>query len=532
MVHERSPRSTRSGISILLLALALAGCQTTRSPGGGETEGTSGSGSKVATGGDMAALLVKPAEGWVEPFDQPANVKSVGQYIDEGVTMELESFSAALLEPSPTADFAIDLVPAARRSAGLVSESTDNQQLVVLESQPALKPNDSADKTHFYQRADGAISALGWVNQFFRDVRVTGEVNTQGGARGQGSVSRQGVMARWDLGNNFYWFTVDFSLGVFEIYRARYFGVFAPLEGSTGKIRDFKNTSSYLLEFELVGDTLQGRVYEPGRGGKRGRLVGDTGKIPDREPHYEGVSGFLAEPAIGAPFAPLHASFGILRSEAIGTGRPSKAANLRVADVPQAAQARLERARTLARQGDAEQAISQLNEAIKASPDYVEALNDLAWIRATNEDAKLRDPQEAVRLAEKAVGRLVELYDRRTIDPAAASRFDKNFLIRSGLTLAAAYASAGKFKAAPGAGAGSALLATTVEGVSQEQLRAAMSSSSSIGAFETADWAMSFARTEAAKTRTTEAQQLVQTGEEMLKAFKAGRPFTSKSPLP
>ncbi|HSN88302.1 MAG TPA: hypothetical protein VL025_16195, partial [Thermoanaerobaculia bacterium] len=345
MVQERPPLSSRFGISILLLALALAGCQTTRS-----TSVLTDDDEAIT---DMEGLLAEPEEGWVEPFDQPANLRSVGQYVDAGVTMELESFSAALLEPSPTAEFAIDQVSAARRSSGLVTETQDYQQLVVQESQPALRPNDDPDRTNFYQRADGAISALGWVNEFFRDVRVTGEVNTDGGAGGQGAVSRQGVMARWDLGNNFYWFTVDFSAGIFEIYRARYFGVFAPLEGSTGKIRDFKNTSAYLLEFELAGDTLQGRVYEPGRGGKRGRLVGDTGRIADREPHYEGVSGFLAEPSINAPFTPLHASFGILRSEAIGSGRPARAANLRVAEVPQAAQARFERARTLARQGDA-----------------------------------------------------------------------------------------------------------------------------------------------------------------------------------
>ena len=106
MVQERPPLSSRFGISILLLALALAGCQTTR-PTGVLTDDD-----EALT--DMEGLLAEPEEGWVEPFDQPADVKSVGQYVDAGVTMELESFSAALLEPSPTAEFAIDQVPTAR----------------------------------------------------------------------------------------------------------------------------------------------------------------------------------------------------------------------------------------------------------------------------------------------------------------------------------------------------------------------------------------------------------------------------------
>jgi len=444
--------------------------------------------------------------------------------------MELESFSALLLEPSPTADFAVDPVSAARISSGLATEETAPRQLVVRESQPALRPNKSPDRTHFYERAEGSISALGWVNEFFGDVRVSGEVNTDGGPNGQGAVSRQGVMARWDLGNNFYWFSIDFTRGVHEIYRARYFGVFEPLPGSTGKIRDFKNTSAYVLELEMVGGTAQGRIYEPGRGGQRGRLVADTGKITDPDPHLEGVSGFLAEPAIEAPFVPLHASFGSLVSEAVGGRRPERRAEaIRIPDVPDQAQARFQRARALASQGDNEQAASQLMEALKAAPDYVEALNELAWIRATAEDSKLRNPNEAVDLAEKAVGRLVEMYDRRR-QGQSNQRFSKNFLIRAGMTLAAAYASAGKFEQK-----GSSVVAeqlqtiSDVEGVSDAEMEQAMSESSGMAALAAASWATSFAQVEVRRTNSQESQQLLKAGQEMIQSFKARRPINGKT---
>jgi tetratricopeptide (TPR) repeat protein len=518
MLRNRSPLHAGLLAAALLLPLALAGCRSTGS---------------VAGGADSSDRLTKPsAEGWHEDFPREANVKSVGQYRSVSATMELESFSALLLEPSPTADFAIDQMQQARVAAGLVSDNRGPHQLAVRDTQPALKPNTNPDRSRFYERADGAISALGWVNEQFRDVRVTGEVNTQGGAEGKGSVSRQGVMARWDLGNNFYWFAVDFASGSYEIVRAKYFGVFAPLPGSIGKVRDFKSTSAYVMEFELVGDTLQGRVFEPSRKGKRGRMVADTGKVRDSEPWYEGVSGFLAEPAIEAPFAPLEASFGTLTSEAVGGSRPTAQTEPRIAGVADAAQARFQRARALARQGDAEQAVLQLNEALKAAPDYIEAQSELAWIRATSEDPKLRDPRQAVELAEKAVGGIVELYDRRRQLPAnspGGERFTKNFLIRAGITLAAAYASAGRFDSAPTPGVTEQLLnISNVAGLSRQDLQSAMADCGGMAAVEAATWAVTFAQQEALRAQSPESRQLLQTGQEMLASFKAKRAVTGK----
>jgi Flp pilus assembly protein TadD len=48
------------------------------------------------------------------------------------------------------------------------------------------------------------------------------------------------------------------------------------------------------------------------------------------------------------------------------------------------------------------EAIEQYRDALSLNPDLPEALNDLAWILATQPDVKFRDGAEAVRLAEHA----------------------------------------------------------------------------------------------------------------------------------
>jgi tetratricopeptide (TPR) repeat protein len=47
-------------------------------------------------------------------------------------------------------------------------------------------------------------------------------------------------------------------------------------------------------------------------------------------------------------------------------------------------------------------AIAEYREALRLQPNLTEALNDLAWIRATSPDQQFRDGSEAVRLAERA----------------------------------------------------------------------------------------------------------------------------------
>jgi len=78
------------------------------------------------------------------------------------------------------------------------------------------------------------------------------------------------------------------------------------------------------------------------------------------------------------------------------------------------------------RRGDFAGAAAAYEASLRLDPDDWEVLNNLAWIRAASPDAALRDPARAVGLAERA----------------AARRPDEPFVLG---TLAAAYASAGRF---------------------------------------------------------------------------------------
>jgi len=82
----------------------------------------------------------------------------------------------------------------------------------------------------------------------------------------------------------------------------------------------------------------------------------------------------------------------------------------------------------LASRGRVEDAVTHYREALEIDPGYVEALNNLAWLRATWPDATYRDGTEAVELAQRAV----------TITGGQQPEFLD--------TLAAAYAEAGRFE--------------------------------------------------------------------------------------
>jgi tetratricopeptide (TPR) repeat protein len=99
---------------------------------------------------------------------------------------------------------------------------------------------------------------------------------------------------------------------------------------------------------------------------------------------------------------------------------------------PGSADVRYYLAATLDRHGQREQAVAQYLEALRLDPDHAPAINDLARIRAT--DAKLRNPDEAVQLAEKLVS--ITQYRQRTEWP-------KSFKTQCSMTLAMAYHAAG-----------------------------------------------------------------------------------------
>jgi tetratricopeptide (TPR) repeat protein len=88
------------------------------------------------------------------------------------------------------------------------------------------------------------------------------------------------------------------------------------------------------------------------------------------------------------------------------------------------------KAALLRRQGKTSDAIQAYRDAIRLSPDRADALEKLAWIRATNPDPANRDGSEAVELALKAC-RYTQFQEPQAIN-----------------TLAAAYAEAGNFELA------------------------------------------------------------------------------------
>jgi tetratricopeptide (TPR) repeat protein len=81
-----------------------------------------------------------------------------------------------------------------------------------------------------------------------------------------------------------------------------------------------------------------------------------------------------------------------------------------------------------AEQGRLAETIRHYRDAVRIRPTYREAVNNLAWLLATARDPGLREPAEAVALAERAVA-LTAAPDPATLD-----------------TLAAAYAAAGRFE--------------------------------------------------------------------------------------
>jgi tetratricopeptide (TPR) repeat protein len=82
---------------------------------------------------------------------------------------------------------------------------------------------------------------------------------------------------------------------------------------------------------------------------------------------------------------------------------------------------------TLQLQGNLDQAMTSYHQTLRITPDSVEAAANLAWLLATHPDPKMRDPNQAVTLAEHAA----ELTQHR------------NAMVLN--ALAAAYASAGRF---------------------------------------------------------------------------------------
>jgi tetratricopeptide (TPR) repeat protein len=83
--------------------------------------------------------------------------------------------------------------------------------------------------------------------------------------------------------------------------------------------------------------------------------------------------------------------------------------------------------RILAHQGDDARAVAEYEKSLALEPDSVEALNDLAWLRASSSAAALRDADRAVRLArradELAGGQRPDVLDTLAASCAAGGQF-------------------------------------------------------------------------------------------------------------
>jgi tetratricopeptide (TPR) repeat protein len=111
---------------------------------------------------------------------------------------------------------------------------------------------------------------------------------------------------------------------------------------------------------------------------------------------------------------------------------------------PRASDAHAKLGMALAARGRVPEALSHYREALRLKPDYLEVLNNLAWLLATHPQSEIRGGTEAVQLARRAC----ELTQRK-----------QPFLLG---TLAAAYAEAGQFDQAVAAAQEAVTLAGTL----------------------------------------------------------------------
>ena len=141
----------------------------------------------------------------------------------------------------------------------------------------------------------------------------------------------------------------------------------------------------------------------------------------------EAIDQYRQALRINPGYAPAHNNLG---NALLGRGHPAEALQefreaLRLDALN--AEAHYNVGSMLRSQGELAEAADRFREALRLKPDFIAAAASLAWVLATAPDARLRDADQAVRLAERAA----DLAGRRD-----ASALD---------VLAAAYASAGSF---------------------------------------------------------------------------------------
>lgn len=150
------------------------------------------------------------------------------------------------------------------------------------------------------------------------------------------------------------------------------------------------------------------------------RALAIKNRFADAEPHFRAALNLKPEDA---------ETMAVYASGLAANRRPVEAIGLlqEAISIKSDVQFRLQLAPLLAATGNHAAAADEMQKVLEARPDSLEALNNLAWIRATSPDAAIRDGAAAVLLAKEAC----RISDQKQPVPFA--------------TLAAAYAEAGDF---------------------------------------------------------------------------------------
>jgi tetratricopeptide (TPR) repeat protein len=186
-------------------------------------------------------------------------------------------------------------------------------------------------------------------------------------------------------------------------------------------------------------------------------------------------------------------------------------------------------AATLIMKGRPREATRLYERALRADPNHVASLKDLAWLRATSSDPNLRRPAEAVRLAEKAFERMIIGFNSRRDRAAIPPGYDKLLILQVGASLGAAYGAAGRFQT-PMDPELASLVASGRMNESQAQSQSA--SSGPLGADTVMQWAVDMAVAVEKQSPSPTTRKLVEDMQALARELAAGRPIRDGRPLP
>jgi hypothetical protein len=217
----------------------------------------------------------------------------------------------------------------------------------------------------------------------------------------------------------------------------------------------------------------------------------------------------------------LYLSYPITEARAQGT-----------AEQPQqvtAEQVKLQRiAEDLSTQELVREAVQVYQRILEVDPNFVPALKDLAWIRATRGELELRHPAEAVRLAERAFDRMIIEFNSRKDRDAVPPNSDRVHVLQVGAALSAAYAAAKRFQAPLDPD----LTEKVQKGELSERQALTASGSSGLGAVEVATWVFEMAQALERRSPSAETAKLVQDVRALLELYLAGRSVDDSRPQP